>query len=98
VSTGRHAVDVQRFIDDDAGYIRWLAAHPEGFVLNTERSPKPGYLVLHRASCPKISQLQRSATQWTRDYIKFCGHRTELEALARHEVGGEPRCCGICDR
>jgi len=89
---------VQRFIDDDAGYIRWLAAHPDGFVLNTERIPKPGYLVLHRASCPKISRLQRGATRWTRDYIKFCGRRTELEALARQEVGGEPRCCGVCDR
>jgi len=87
---------MQRFRDDDDGYIHWLTGHPDGFVLNTERTPKPAYLVLHRSSCPKISQLQRGATRWTRDYIKFCGRRTELEALARDEVGGEPRSCGIC--
>jgi hypothetical protein len=96
VEYGRHAVGVQRFVDDDDGYLRWLAAHGDGFVLNTERPPKPSYLVLHRASCPKITRLQRGASRWTRDYIKFCGHRAELEAFARHEIGGEPRCCGIC--
>jgi hypothetical protein len=62
---------VQRFIDDDGGYLRWLAAHHDGFVLNTERAPKPSYLVLHRACCPKITRLQRGASRWTRDYLKF---------------------------
>jgi len=92
----RYAVGVQCFIDDDCGYLRWLEEHSDEFVLNAERIPKPGYLVLHRASCPTISRLQPGATRWTGDYIKFCGRRAELETHARHEVGGEPRSCGIC--
>lgn len=91
-----HAVGVQHFIDDDDGYTRWLAEHSDEFVLNTGRVPTPTYLVLHRASCLTISRLQGGATRWTHDYIKFCGHRAELEALARREFGGEPRNCGIC--
>jgi hypothetical protein len=39
--------------DDD--YQRWLAGNPYGFVLNTTRTMSPGYMVLHRASCPHIS-------------------------------------------
>lgn len=86
---------MQPFKDDDVGYVHWLTSHPDRFVLNTRRTPKPDYLVLHRASCPKISQLQRGARRWTRDYIKFCGRQAELEALAR-EFGGEPRNYSIC--
>ena len=33
------------FVDDDRGYLRWLAANPTGFVLNTTRSPIPTYLI-----------------------------------------------------
>jgi hypothetical protein len=44
-------VAVERFQDDEAGYERWLADHPDLFVLNTARIPAPNYLVLHRATC-----------------------------------------------
>lgn len=81
---------VQRFIDDDDGYVHWLAAPPDGFVLNTQRTPRPVYLMLHRATCPKISHLQHGASRWTHDYIKFSGNRAEIEALARHQLGGDP--------
>lgn len=87
---------MQRFVDDDDGYVRWLAEHADEFVLNTERRPRPTYLVLHRAACPTINRPQRGVGHWTRDYIKFCGIRAELEALARQQIGGEPRGCGIC--
>ena len=40
--------------DDD--YQRWLAANPEGFVVNTTSKPSPKYMVLHRASCRYISE------------------------------------------
>lgn len=45
----RQAVDMQGFVDDDDGYVRWLAGHADEFVLNTERIPRPAYVVLHRA-------------------------------------------------
>jgi len=41
--------------ENDADYQRWLADHPNGFVLNTTRTHSLGYMVLHRASCPHIS-------------------------------------------
>ena len=43
-----------RFKDDDLGYLAWIAAHPNGFVLNVRfppdfslRRPAPGELYKH---------------------------------------------------
>jgi hypothetical protein len=83
-------------MDDDAGYLQWLIAHPDGFVINTERNPRPTYVVLHRASCPTISGDPAHGAQWTHDYIKVCGNRSELEEFATREVGGAVQPCGIC--
>jgi hypothetical protein len=38
---------MQRFIDDDRGYLDWLDHHPDGFVINTWRTPSAAYLMLH---------------------------------------------------
>ena len=64
------------FLDDDPGYLDWLAAYPDGFVLNMYRNPTPDYLVLHRPECEPISLY----TQWRlpggfteRQYRKVCG-------------------------
>jgi hypothetical protein len=46
---------MRHFVDDDAGYLAWLAGHPADFVINTGRSPSAAYLMLHRASCRTIS-------------------------------------------
>jgi hypothetical protein len=43
------------FRNDDDAYLRWLASHPNGFVINTWRSLSPRYMRLHRASCRHIS-------------------------------------------
>jgi hypothetical protein len=52
---GRYAYSERRtfvvtllFCDDDTGYLAWVAAEPDGFVLNHEVHPRPSYLVLHR--------------------------------------------------
>ncbi len=42
---------MERFVDDDPGYLDWLARHPDGFVVNTGRTPTAAYLMLHRAGC-----------------------------------------------
>ena len=31
-------MSVREFRDDDAGYLAWLAAHRDGYVINIERS------------------------------------------------------------
>jgi hypothetical protein len=30
---------IVEFMDNDKGYVAWLAEHPDGFVLNCERPP-----------------------------------------------------------
>jgi hypothetical protein len=87
---------MQRFEDDDDGYLAWVAAHPIGFVINTERTPRPAYIVLHRATCRSISGDPARGHRWTHDYIKVCGDRGELEEFAIVEVGGAAQGCGLC--
>jgi hypothetical protein len=83
------------FRDDDDAFFEWLAEHPDGYFLNTERNPKPGYLVLHRPDCPHFTG--GSSLHWTKDYIKVCSaDRAELEAWALDSVGGEVTLCRSC--
>ena len=88
---------MESFVDNDTGYLQWLAAHPDGFVMNAARNPTPAYLVLHRTSCHTISGIPARGSRWTTgDYIKICGRRRELEEFARRNVGGEASTCGLC--
>jgi hypothetical protein len=82
------------FRDDDAGFRRWREDNPDGFFLNTERNPGPGYLMLHRSGCPHFT---RSPLHWTKDYIKFCAPgQANLEEWA--STLGDVRHCGTCFR
>ncbi len=93
--TQRGAEVIEQFTDAESNYLEWLAAHPRGYVLNSERRPRPSNLVLHRASCKSISTSWSNYT--TRDYIKTCSDsRDELRQWASHTVGGEPRDCSLC--
>lgn len=86
---------MQRFVDDDRGYLAWLAHHPDGFVINTERSPTATYLMLHRAGCGTINGRPARGTSFTGDYTKLCGERGELEGFAR-QLGGQAQPCMRC--
>ena len=86
---------MERFIDNDPGYLDWLARHPDGFVINTGRTPSAAYLMLHRAGCGTISGAPARGTTFTGDYVKVCGGRDELEGFA-HQLGGQARPCGLC--
>ena len=82
------------FRDDDDGFRRWREDNPDGFFLNTERNPGPGYLVLHRSGCPHFT---RSPLHWTKDYIKFCASdRASLEDWAG--TLGDVKYCRTCFR
>ncbi len=87
---------VEQFVDDEDGYLGWLEANPNGLVVNSDRNPKPGYLVLHRTTCKFINSPNRS--NWTTSgYIKTCS--IDIGALSkwgRQEVGGELKPCGFC--
>ena len=56
------------FLDDDDGYLAWIATNPDGFVLNVQRIANAGYVVLHHARCGSISTDKR-ATGHTRKEV-----------------------------
>lgn len=82
-----------KFRDQDAEYVQWREDHHhDGWVMNCERNPGPGYLKLHRASCPTITVLQPKAKSWTHFYIKVCStDRAEVESWAR-QIGPVTYC------
>jgi len=88
---------MQHFVDDDAGYQRWLTNQPDGFVVNTYRAPSTIYLVLHRSTCKTISGRPARGSTFMGEYSKVCGTREELERFA-DSLGGEAKPCGLCLR
>src|SRR5271157_6274634 len=86
----------QQFVNDDDGYLRWLAQNPNGFVVNSNRVPVSSYLILHRASCKWINT--SAQTNWTTTgYIKTCSNDlTALTDWAEREVGGSLKPCKSC--
>jgi len=83
------------FRDDDNGFSGWLDGNLDGYFINTERSPGPKYLVLHRSSCPHFSR--NPEVHWTKDYVKVCSaERRLLEEWAVSAVGGEVTLCRTC--
>ena len=91
---------MQHFENDDAGYLRWLTENPGGFVVNVERSLRPEYLILHRATCSTISKCRDEGAYAGRGYQKFVANDLDkLRGLARR-VGREDssfsKTCGHC--
>ena len=83
---------VTMFDHDDGRYVPWTREWPRGFVLNTYRAPTPDYLVLHRAFCRTITQLDEDAQTWTSgDFVKVCSTSRELVTQwARRSAGSTP--------
>jgi hypothetical protein len=90
-------VMITHFVDDETGYVGWLASHSAGYVVNSERTPKADYLVLHRADCSSISGTPSHGVLWTRDFRKICaGTADELDGWAQDAIGTIPSRCGRC--
>lgn len=91
---------MQKFTDDDAGYLRWIASHPDGFVLNIERGERPDYAVLHRAICSSISRPREDGAYTERGYKKVVSEDlAEMRAYAKsmgRTDGGFSKLCGSC--
>jgi len=87
---------IRVFVDDDEGYLRWLAGNPGGYVLNTLRSEASTYRTLHRSKCGSIST-PKTKNYTTGEYVKVCAKSAEeLAAWARNARGGAPDACGRC--
>jgi hypothetical protein len=55
VDPNAYADGMHEFRDDDAGYLAWLAAHPDGYVINIARHYSATTALVHRAGCWTIS-------------------------------------------
>jgi hypothetical protein len=86
------------FRGNDAGYLRWLVEHPEGFVLNAEVPPTSSDPVLHRATCGTINGRPARGSTWTAGtYSKVVADKTdELVEWARVHAERPVRRCEIC--
>ena len=91
---------MQQFSKDEAGYLNWIAENPDGFVLNIERSPRPEYLVLHRAICSSIARPRDDGAYTERGYQKVvASDLNELRGFARRvgrADGSFSKACGHC--
>ena len=65
-------MSAHEFRDDDAGYLAWLATHPNGFVLNIARSHHATEARVHHASCRTISGANPRGGLWSGPYVKVC--------------------------
>lgn len=92
---------MEKFTDDDAGYLRWIANHPDGFVLNIERGERPEYTVLHRATCSAISRVREDGAYTERGYKKVVANNlNEIRAYAKsmgRADGTFSKLCGLCE-
>jgi hypothetical protein len=87
---------MQTFERNDQAYLDWLATFPQGYVVNSGLRPRASYLVLHRATCKRIKQLNRNARHWTVGYAKRCStNASELHAWADGR-GGVLAPCKAC--
>jgi hypothetical protein len=88
------AMNAREFRDDDAGYLAWLATHPDGYVINIARSQNATEAHVHHANCRTISGQIPRGGGWTGPYVKVCAeHLTEVEQWAIDHVGEPiPRC------
>lgn len=85
---------VREFRDNDAGYLTWLAAHPDGHVINIARSHKATEARVHRAACRTIRGENPRGGTWTAQYVKVCAKQLdELDQWAVNLTGEPfPRC------
>lgn len=71
--------NVIEFSGDDAGYKKWLESNPQGFVINTNRSPDPKYMPLHKATCNFVSNFSNNTPGafTERTYMKVCSSNVD---------------------
>lgn len=86
------------FRDDDAGYLGWLATHPNGYVINIRRDHNAAGARAHHAGCRTISGQNPHKGPWTGSYVKVCAKQlADLEQWAADSVRDPILPCGICN-
>ena len=91
------------FDSGDAPYMKWMERHPEGYVLNTRRTPYTTYVVLHRSGCSHIASIKTGKDDGftARDYIKVCAEEPQpiVDWVKENRRTGlsSLRPCGSCE-
>lgn len=92
-----HPLSLREFRNDDTGYRAWLAAYPDGYVINIGRSYNANTARLHHARCNTINGQSQHGGALTGQYVKVCGeHKEALEQWASDHVPQPIRPCGSC--
>lgn len=88
--------DGQHDLTREDDYLRWVEAHPSGYIVNTDRGMQvPTYPIVHRASHKLVSSDARANYTMGR-YIKLCSvSLDELDAWAAQQGKCLYR-CGAC--
>lgn len=85
------------FRNDDEGYADWLAAHPDGHVINIARSYSPADARVHRASCRWITGPVSRGVGLTDHYVKGCaGDLNQLAQWPTRQVREQILPCRTC--
>ena len=89
---------MQRFENNDGGYLRWLRQNPNGYVLNVLRTHLHHGVRLHRADCYTIQDKAFRGSGWTTtSYVKLCSNeRQPLRNWTERNVGVVPPDCFKC--
>ncbi len=87
--------EVERFDHDDQAYLQWVAANPDGFVLDLPRG-EPGGALLHRATCERLADDQAGGG-WTAGSLRLAsGEKWRLDDWAEGELGRPAPRCQVC--
>ena len=87
---------VVAFHHDDAGYVAWVAGHPDGFVLNTVRSGPSAPAVLHRVVCGAVRQTVAADRRPTGRTPKVCAPSADALRSWSGAQGSTFVCCQRC--
>jgi hypothetical protein len=88
-------MDVAEFREDNQAYLSWVHAHPDGFVINIQRSLNPSDARMHRATCYTIRG-EPPRGNFVGEYIKICSpSQIDLTQWALKSVGSIHD-CGTC--
>ncbi len=90
-------VSVAEFRDDNRAYLAWVSEHPDGFVINIQRSLNPSDARLHQADCRWIRGRPPRGDGFVGAYIKVCSTSLpDLRDWLRSHIGSPVRDCGTC--
>lgn len=85
------------FRDDDEGNLAWIAAHPDGYVVNILRGLNPAPRASTAPGVGRSAAHRRAEVPGPGPYIKVCASQLdELERWAAQYVGQLIARCAIC--